>query len=208
MDKINFEKHILMGATIKTTFSIQKTLFDQSDTLAHQLNISQDQLFEMAIENLINDHSIQTSLEIVNKPSEDRLNPNHHVSDPIHVDSKLLVINQGDIFWIRSNNPSGADLGFYPHPYVVIQDNLFNYSRIHSVVVCALSTNLKQANALGNVLLEVGEANLPKQSAIVVSKISAVNKSQLGEYIGSLNQERISQIMAGLQFLRLSFFAR
>jgi len=68
------------------------------------------------------------------------------------------MINQGDVYWIRSENPEGAELGFYPHPYVVIQDNLLNHSRIHSVVVCALTTNLKQANAPGSVLLEVGEA--------------------------------------------------
>ena len=77
-----------------------------------------------------------------------------------------------------------------------------------AVVVCALTSNLKQANEPGNILLEAGEASLPKQSVVVVSKISAINKSQLGEYIGSLNEQRISQILAGLRFLQLSFFAR
>ena len=111
-------------------------------------------------------------------------------------------------YWIRSENPEEAELGFYPHPYVVIQDNLLNHSRIHYVVVCALTTNLKQANAPGNVLLEVDEANLPKQSAVVVSKVSAVHKSQLGDYISSLSERRIKQILAGMQFLQLSFIAR
>ncbi|MCB8946125.1 MAG: type II toxin-antitoxin system PemK/MazF family toxin [Ardenticatenaceae bacterium] len=100
------------------------------------------------------------------------------------------------------------ELGYYPHPYVVIQDNLFNHSRVHSVVVCALTTNLKQANAPGNVLLAVGEANLPKPSAVVVSKVSAVPKSQLGEYIGSLSEARIKQILAGMRFLQQSFWER
>jgi mRNA interferase MazF len=74
-------------------------------------------------------------------------------------------------------------------------------------VVCALTSNLKQANAPGNVLLEVGEANLLKQSVVVVSKVSAVHQSQLGDYIGSLSERRIKQILAGMQFLQSSFFA-
>jgi mRNA interferase MazF len=46
---------------------------------------------------------------------------------------------------------------------VVIQNNVFNRSRINTVVVCALTSNLQRAAAPGNVLLEAGEADLPKQ---------------------------------------------
>jgi mRNA interferase MazF len=121
-------------------------------------------------------------------------------------DGQARRINQGDIFWIRSDDPTADELGFYPHPYVVVQDDLFNHSRVHSVVVCALTTNLKQANAPGNVRLEPGEANLLKQSIVVVSKISAVPKTQLGEYVGSLDARRVQQILAGLRLLQTSFF--
>jgi mRNA interferase MazF len=113
-----------------------------------------------------------------------------------------MVVNQGDIYWTPLEEPSGSEPG-YIHPHVVIQDNVFNRSRINTVVVCALTSNMKQAKAPGNVLLEVGEANLPKQSVVVVSKISTVNKTQLGEYIGSLSQQRINQILEGMQFLQL-----
>ena len=54
----------------------------------------------------------------------------------------------------------------------------------------------------GNVLLEAGEANLPKQSIVAVSQVSTVDKAQLGEYIGSLTKERIDQILAGMRFLQ------
>jgi mRNA interferase MazF len=96
-----------------------------------------------------------------------------------------------------------------PHPYVVIQDNLFNHSRIHTVVACALTSNIRRAsNTPGNVLLAVGEGNLPKQSVVEVSKISTIDKSQLGEYIGTLAEGRINEILAGIRFLQLSYFAR
>jgi hypothetical protein len=54
----------------------------------------------------------------------------------------------------------------------------------------------------GNVLLEAAEANLPRQSVVVVSQVSTVEKSQLGEYIGTLNEQRVDQILAGLRFLQ------
>lgn len=119
-----------------------------------------------------------------------------------------MAINQGDIYWIQLDDPGESELGYYAHPYVVIQDNVFNHSRIHTVVVCALTSNMKQANAPGNVLLDVGEANLPKQSAVVVSKVSTVDKTQLGEYVGSLSEPRIKQILAGMRFLQSSFFTQ
>ena len=112
-----------------------------------------------------------------------------------------MVVNQGDIYWVQLDEPSGSEPG-YTHPHVVIQDNVINRSRIHTVVMCALTTNSKRANVPGNVLLEAGEANLPKQSIVVVSQVSTVAKAQLGEYIGSLTQQRINQILAGMQFLQ------
>ena len=107
-----------------------------------------------------------------------------------------MAVNPGDIYWV-SVEASG-----FPHPHVVIQDGIVNGSRIHTVVVCALTTNLKRAKAPGNVLLQAGEANLPKQSVVVVSQVSSVDKTQLGEYIGSLGEQRIHQILAGMRFLQ------
>ncbi len=204
-----------MVATIKTAISIQKTLLDQAETLAQQLNISQSQLFGIALENFIENYESQALLDKADKADKEQFDPYEQSSSPCpdaqtatQIGSGPIVINQGDIYWIQSAEPSGSELGYYPHPYVVIQENVFNRSRIKTVVVCALTSNMKQANEPGNVLLDVGEANLPKQSAVVVSKISTVDKTQLGEYIGSLTARRINQILAGLQFLQSSFFAR
>jgi mRNA interferase MazF len=113
-----------------------------------------------------------------------------------------MIVNQGDIYWAPLEVPDGSEPG-YIHPQVVIQENVFNHSRIHSVVVCTLTSNIKRAKDPGNVLLDAGEANLPRQSVVVVSQISAVEKTRLGEYIGSLNQQRINQILAGIRFLQL-----
>ena len=118
-----------------------------------------------------------------------------------------MVVNQGDIYWVSLQGPDGSEPG-YAHPHVVIQDDVINRSRINTVVECALTTNLKRAGAPGNVLLEAGEANLPRQSIVVVSQVSTVDKAQLGEYIGSLTRQRIDQILAGMRFLQRMTGAR
>jgi mRNA interferase MazF len=91
---------------------------------------------------------------------------------------------------------------------VVVQDDVFNHSRITTVVVCALTSNLHRASEPGNVLLEVGEGNLPKQSVVIVSQVSSVDKARLWERIGSLSDTRVEQILAGLRFQQVSFFGR
>jgi mRNA interferase MazF len=117
------------------------------------------------------------------------------------------TINRGDLFWIEPDESRGSIPG-YPHPHVVIQDDVFNRSRISTVVVCALTSNLHRANEPGNVLLEVGEGNLAKQSVVVVSQVSAVYKARLGERIGALSDGRVEQILDGMRFQQASFFNR
>ena len=109
-----------------------------------------------------------------------------------------MVINQGDIYWVEVDEPFGSEPG-YLHPHVVVQNNLHNHSKIRTVIVCVITSNLKYAEVKSNVLLEKGEANLPKASVVNASQIVTVDKSQLGEYIGSLSSKRVQQILKGVQ---------
>jgi mRNA interferase MazF len=111
-----------------------------------------------------------------------------------------MVINQGDIYWVDLDELSGSEPG-YRHPHVVIQNNVFNASKINTVLVCALTSNIKRSHAPGNVLLEVGEGNLPKQSVVLVSQIFTLDKSHLGEYMGTLSKRRVEQILEGIRLL-------
>ena len=111
-----------------------------------------------------------------------------------------MVINQGDIYWVDLGEPSASEPG-YRHPHVVVQNNIFNRSQLKTVVVCALTSNLRRAQAPGNVLLESGEGNLPKQSVVNVSQIYTVDKSQLDEYIGTLSSARVREIINGIKLV-------
>lgn len=116
-----------------------------------------------------------------------------------------MTINRGDLFWIEPDDSRGVAPS-YSHPHVVVQDDVFNHSRITTVVVCALTSNLQRASEPGNVLLAAGEGDLPEQSVVVVSQISSVDKARLGDRIGSLSGARIEQILDGLRFQQRSFF--
>jgi mRNA interferase MazF len=120
-------------------------------------------------------------------------------------DARSGKIDRGDVFRLEPEDPREPVPG-YSHPHVVVQDDVFNHSRITTVVVCALTSNLHRAGEPGNVLLEAGEGNLPRQSVVVVSQISSVEKSRLGGRIGTLSDARVDQILAGLRFQQASFF--
>lgn len=111
-----------------------------------------------------------------------------------------MTIKQGDIFWLDLGMPRESEPG-YRHPHVVIQNNIFNESKINTVVVCALTSNIKRASAPGNILLKKGEGNLPKDSAVNISQIITVNKSDLVEKIGSLSPAKVKQIIEGVKLL-------
>lgn len=111
-----------------------------------------------------------------------------------------MVIRQGDIYWVELDEPAGSGPG-YRHPYVVVQNDVFNASRMRTTIVCALTSNLKRAEAPGNVLLAKGEGNLPRQSVVLVSQLLSVDKSQLIEYIGALTGRRVREIVEGVRLL-------
>jgi len=111
-----------------------------------------------------------------------------------------MTIKQGDIYWIRLTAPRGSEPGFR-HPHVVVQNDVFNASRINTVVVCALTSNLKRARAPGNVTLLKGEANLPKKSVVNISQLLTVDKMDLTEKIGTLSSEITQEVIEGIRLL-------
>jgi mRNA interferase MazF len=111
-----------------------------------------------------------------------------------------MEINQGDIFWFDVGEPRGSSPA-YSRPVIVIQNNVFNRSPLSTVLACALTTNLRRAKAPGNVLLDENEADLPKQSVVVVSQVLTIDKSELIDKIGTLSKERIDEILEGIKLL-------
>ena len=111
-----------------------------------------------------------------------------------------MVIKQGEIYWVDLGEPDGSAPG-YKHPHIVIQNDLFNASRINTVVICTLTSNLKRGLSPGNVVLKKGEANLPKKSVVNITQLYTVDKKDLFEKIGKVNKKRLNEILSGIQLL-------
>jgi mRNA interferase MazF len=79
-----------------------------------------------------------------------------------------------------------------------MQNDAFNESRMNTVVVCALTSNLRRARVPGNVLLEEEEADLAERSVINVSQLFTVDKEALLDKIGTLSKERVQQVFEGI----------
>ena len=77
----------------------------------------------------------------------------------------MSEILQGEVYWIDFS-PSSGSAPAERHPYLVVQSNVFNRSRIATTVVCLITSNLIRARAPGNVALKKGDSNLPKECVV------------------------------------------
>jgi mRNA interferase MazF len=114
-----------------------------------------------------------------------------------------MTLHEGDIYWLLPD-PAEPDAGIL-HPHVVIQADAVTASGEPAVLACALTTNLKRVSLPGNVLLDLGEANLPKASVVEVSKDILLPTRRLGAFIGTVSAQRLAQIRAGIRFVQTSF---
>jgi len=107
------------------------------------------------------------------------------------------VIAQGEVWWADLPEPSGSEPGFR-RPVVVVQSDAFNRSRIDTVVCVPLTSNLRWAEAPGNVLLEAKLTGLPKDSVANVSQLVTLDKSSLTERVGKLSKAKLDLVLFGV----------
>lgn len=108
-----------------------------------------------------------------------------------------MVVGQGDVVWASLDDPIGSGPG-YRRPVVVVQGDAFNASRIATVIVVPLTSNLRWADAPGNVPLDAARTGLPKDSVANVSQIVAVDRGLLSERVGHLAEADLFLVLAGI----------
>ena len=108
-----------------------------------------------------------------------------------------MVVSQGDIWWADLPMPRGSEPGFR-RPFVVVQGDRLNQSRIGTVVCVLLTTNLRWANAPGNLLLNSRITGLPKDSVANVTQVITLDKTELAERVAKLPRAKVELILAGL----------
>ena len=108
-----------------------------------------------------------------------------------------MVAYQGEVWWANLGEPIGSEPGFQ-RPVLVVQCDAVNRSRITTVVCVPLTSNLKWAEAPGNVLLKAGATGLPKDSVANVSLIVTLAKEELTERIGKLPPGHLTAVLNGI----------
>jgi len=109
-------------------------------------------------------------------------------------------MHRGEIWWASLPAPKGSGPG-YRRPVLVVQSNEFNESKIQTVVVAAITSNVRLAAAPGNVLCQRRETGLPRASVINVSQVLTVDKRLLTERIGVLPVRLLRQAEDGLRLV-------
>jgi mRNA interferase MazF len=107
------------------------------------------------------------------------------------------VIRQGDIYRVDLGDPVGSAPG-YRRPVVVIQNDLFNASRLRTALVCVVTSNLQRAATPGNVLVTASESGLERDSVVLVSQVQTMDRAQLAEYVGALPVRRVREVLDGI----------
>lgn len=111
-----------------------------------------------------------------------------------------MVIQRGEIWWATLPEPVGSEPGFRC-PVLVVQSNDFNRSRISTIIAVVITSNIRLAEAPGNVFLPRKATSLPKDSVANVSQVITIDKSFLTERVGSLPQESLLSIEQGLRLV-------
>jgi mRNA interferase MazF len=108
-----------------------------------------------------------------------------------------VVISQGDVWWADLGGPRGSEPGFR-RPVVVVQSDSFNRSRISTVVCVPLTSNLRWADAPGNVRLSPAVTGLSKDSVANVSQVVTLDRASLTESVCSLPGKKLALVLAGI----------
>lgn len=104
---------------------------------------------------------------------------------------------RGEVWWASLGEPVASEPG-YRRPVLVVQGDAFNRSQIATVVVAAITTNLRLALAPGNVALTKRQSGLPQESVVNVSQLLTLDRSFLTEVAGHLPLNKMKEVAAGL----------
>ena len=104
----------------------------------------------------------------------------------------MTTPQRGEVYWLDFDPATGAEMS-NRHPALVIQNDIGNQAS-SLTIVAAITSNLRVARLPVGVLIEAGEAGLPKASVVHLGHIYSVDKNRLQQRIGALNPEHMRQV--------------
>ncbi len=109
-------------------------------------------------------------------------------------------MKRGEIWWASLPQPTESGPG-YRRPVLVVQANSFNESRISTVLVAVITSNIKLAKAPGNVRIAKSDSKLSKTSVVNVSQLLTIDRQFLTKRVSSLPQSAMKQVNNGLKLV-------
>jgi len=109
-------------------------------------------------------------------------------------------MRRGEVWWASLRAPQASEPG-YRRPVLIVQSDAFNRSRIATVVAVALSSNLRLAEAPGNVLLTARSTGLHRNSVANVSHVITVDRRALAQKVRRLSESLMRDVDAGLRLV-------
>jgi len=109
-------------------------------------------------------------------------------------------VRRGEIWWASLGEPQGSGLG-YRRPVLIVQSNEFNESAIRTSICDAMTSNMRLADATGNVRVTRRASGLPQESVVNVSQLITLDKGRLTEKVGRLPAESLRDVEAGIRLM-------
>lgn len=106
-------------------------------------------------------------------------------------------MRRGEVWWADLGEPRGAEPGMR-RPVLIVQDYLLTQSALGTVMVAPITSNIRRAEAIGNVLLQPRDSGLDRESVVLVCQVTSVDKAFLTELVGSLPSRARKAVDAGL----------
>jgi mRNA interferase MazF len=109
-------------------------------------------------------------------------------------------MTRGEIWWADFGIPFGSEAG-YRRPVLIVQDDAFNESRIRTIVVLPLTTNLRLADAAGNVLLKKQDSKLGSDSVVVTAQFYALDRQKFIEPVSKVTRDIMERVENGMMLV-------
>jgi mRNA interferase MazF len=109
-------------------------------------------------------------------------------------------MKRGEIWWASLTSPDGSGPG-YRRPVLIVQANSFNESRISTILVAVITSNLALAQAPGNVRISKSDSGLPKASVANISQVLTIDRQFFTERIGALPGRIMDRVNEGLKLV-------
>ena len=190
-------------AGMKVAISIPDEIFSEGEALAKRFGTSRSEIYRRALGEFIGRHAEEPVTRAMNEAIDSiGAAPDDFsaAACTARIEKSRLVISQADVWWADLGEPTGSAPG-YRRPVVVVQGDAFNRSRIGTVVCVPLTSNMKWAEAPGNVMLSKRSTGLEKDSVANVSLLVALDKQQLVEHVGRISSRQLERVMVGIDIV-------